>query len=141
MTERKRPKVVEVRKAGADHQVLTIVGGQGGYRRTPCGDCPWRKDAAGEFPAEAFRHSATTAYDMSDRTFACHQSGRAKPAICAGFLLRGAAHNLAVRLRYMQGRILDDVHDGGCDLHDNYRAMAVANGVDSNDPALAPCRD
>ena len=141
MTERKHPKVVEVRPAGADHQVVTVVGGRGTYRRKPCSDCPWRKDAVGEFPAEAFRHSAATAYDMSDRTFACHQSGKEKPAICAGFLLRGAAHNLTVRLGYMQGRFKDDVSDGGCDLHENYRAMAVANGVAAHDPVLAPCRD
>ncbi|TXI24177.1 MAG: hypothetical protein E6Q67_02875 [Roseateles sp.] len=138
---RKRPKVVEVRQAGTDHQVVTVVGGRGTYRRRPCGDCPWRKDAVGEFPAEAFRHSAATAYDMSDRTFACHQSGQDKPAICAGFLLRGAAHNMTVRLGYMQGRFKGDVSDGGCDLHENYRAMAVANGVDPEDPVLSPCRD
>ncbi|MDL5034348.1 DUF6283 family protein [Pelomonas sp. APW6] len=117
------------------------MGGPGTYRRRPCGDCPWRKDAVGEFPAEAFRHSAATAYDMSDRTFACHQSGQAKPAICAGFLLRGSAHNLAVRLGYMQGRFNGGVSDGGCDLHENYRAMAVANGVDPDDPVLTLCRD
>jgi len=95
----------------------------------------------GEFPAEAFRHSASTAYDMSDHTFACHQSGKEKPATCAGFLLRGATHNLAVRLGYMRGRFQGDVTDGGHELHESYRAMAIANGVDPEDPVLAPCRD
>jgi hypothetical protein len=64
----------------------------------------WRVDANGEFPAEAFRHSASTAYDMAQHTFACHESGSKKPATSAGFLLRGADHNLAVRLGFMTGR-------------------------------------
>lgn len=136
-----KPEVRQVRQAGDDHQVVTVVGGRSTYRRTPCADCPWRKDAVGIFPAEAFRHSANTAYDMSDHTFACHQSGIEKPAVCAGFLLRGADHNLAVRLGYINGRFKGDVTDGDCQLHENYRAMAVANGVAPNDPILDPCRD
>lgn len=138
---RAKPEVTEVRAAGPDHQVVTVEGGQGTYRRKPCSDCPWRVDAVGEFPPEAFRHSAATAYDMSDRTFACHQSGAQKPAICAGFLLRGADHNLTIRLKRLQGLITDDVHAGGVALHRNYRAMATANGVDPSDAILRPCRD
>lgn len=121
--------------------MVTVQGGRGGYRRTPCGDCPWRKDAVGIFPAEAFRHSASTAYDMAENTFACHQSGARKPAICAGFLLSGAMHNLSVRLGRLRGRILDDVSADGLDIHENYRAMAIANGVSPDDPVLVPCRD
>ena len=134
------PKVVDVRAAGDEHQVVTVVGSKGGYRRKPCSDCPWRKDAVGEFPAEAFRHSANTAYDMSEHVFSCHQSGASKPAACAGFLLRGADHNLHVRLAYMRGEIQGDVTDGDTDLHASYRAMAIANGVAEDDPVLAPCR-
>lgn len=141
MTDRCKPKVVQVRRAGPDHQVVTVNGGPGTYRRSPCSDCPWRLDAVGEFPAEAFKHSAPTAYDMSQQTFACHQSGKKRPAVCAGFLLRGGDHNLAVRLGYLRGRFGDDVAAGGIELHANYRAMAVANGVDPKDPVLAPCRD
>lgn len=135
------PQVIAVRPAGADHQVVTLQGGRGTYRRKPCSDCPWRVDATGVFPAEAFRHSASTAYDMSDRTFACHQSGGGKPATCAGFLLRGAAHNLAIRLKLIKGEIVGDVVDGGLQLHDSYRAMAIANGVGADEEVLAPCRD
>jgi hypothetical protein len=136
-----RRRVTRVRAAGPDHQVVTVEGCGGSYRRRPCPTCPWRIDAVGEFPSEAFRHSAETAYDMSQHSFACHSSGVAKPAICAGFLLRGAEHNLAVRLARMQGRVRDDVVDGGVKLHGNYRSMAIANGVDPNDPVLARCRD
>lgn len=120
---------------------MTPNGGSHSYRREPCETCPWRIDAIGEFPAEAFRHSAPTAYDLATHTFACHTSGKTNPATRAGFLLRGADHNMSVRLAYIQGRLKDDVSDGGHSLHDNYRAMAIANGVDPDDLILAPCRD
>jgi hypothetical protein len=142
---KKRPTITRIRpaglnKVGQDHQVVTVTGGQGTYRREPCPTCPWRVDAVGEFPGEAFRHSANTAYDMACETFACHESGSAKPAVCAGFLLRGAFHNMAVRLGFSSGRFKNDFSDGGHELHADYRAMAVANGVDPDDPVLAPCR-
>lgn len=138
----KPSKAVElrVRAAGGEHQVVTVQGGPGGYRRTPCNDCPWRQDATGVFPAEAFVHSAETAYDMATEVFGCHQSGAAKPATCAGFLLRGADHNLTVRVGHITGKFKGDVRDGGVALHTSYRAMAIANGVDPDHPALKPCR-
>lgn len=138
--------ITNVRPAGVnehgDHQVVTVsvAGGSDVYRRQPCGSCPWRVDAVGEFPAEAFRHSAHTAYDMDGALFSCHESGAKKPAICAGFLLRGADHNLAVRLKRMQG-VCFDVEDGGHELHASYRAMAIANGVGADEAVLAACRD
>ena len=136
-------KIVRVRPAGDDHQVVTVEGGPGGYRRRPCAQCPWRVDAIGVFPPEAFRHSASTAYDMAQNTFACHESGTKRTAMCAGFLLRGAEHNLKVRMGYCTGRLKDDVDDGGHELHSNFRAMAMAipNGVPADDDVLAPCRD
>lgn len=131
---------LRVRAAGGEHQVVTLQGGPGGYRRTPCTECPWRKDSTGVFPAEAFVHSAGTAYDLALEMFGCHQSGRTKPATCAGFLLRGADHNLTVRMGHMTGKFKRDVLDGGHVLHASYRDMAVANGVDPDHPALKLCR-
>jgi hypothetical protein len=129
------------RHADPDHDVVTVEGGHGGYRRTPCGGCPWRVDQTGGFPAGAFAISADTAYDMAGNTFGCHESGLDRPVTCAGFLLRGAEHNMAVRLRQADGRLdLDQVDDGGHALHADYVAMAVANGLPADDPALAPCR-
>lgn len=135
-------KTTDIRPAGENHQVVTVVSeGQSGYRRKPCAKCPWRVDAVGEFPAEAFRHSANTAYDMAAHEFACHESGCDKPATCAGFLLRGADHNLATRLKVIAGRLdLSAVSDGGLALFGSYREMAEANGVPSDDPVLARCR-
>lgn len=134
-------RITRKRPAGADHQVVTIEGGPGAFRRQPCPTCPWRADQVGTFPAEAFRHSAGTAYDMAATTFACHESGAAKPAICAGFLLRGAEHSLAVRLKLSAGEIrMGEVTDAGLALHPGYRSMAEANGVDPADPVLRPCR-
>lgn len=133
--------IVRCRPAGPDHQVVTIEGGPYGYRRRPCSDCPWRKDTVGLFPADAFRHSASTAYDMANNVFSCHQSGTKRPATCAGFLLRGAQHNLSVRVGYIAGRFKRDVTDGGHVLHASYREMAIANGVPADDPVLQPCRE
>ncbi|MCW5230946.1 DUF6283 family protein [Verminephrobacter eiseniae] len=140
MLTAKRTIVLETRPAGDDYQVVSVKSPKKSYRKQPCSDCPWRVDAVGEFPAEAFRHSARTAYDLSEHVFGCHQSGSEKPATCAGFLLRGADHNLAVRLRHSSGEYKGDVSDGGMALHDNYVEMAVANGVDRDDPCLQPCR-
>lgn len=47
-------KVTQVRDAGSDHQVVTVQADTGSYRREPCADCPWRIDATGVFPAQAF---------------------------------------------------------------------------------------
>lgn len=138
----RQTRITNVRAAGDEHQVVTVEGGRRGlYRREPCPKCPWRRDAVGEFPAEAFKHSAGTAYDMAPNTFACHDSGVEKPAVCAGFLLRNSSNNLGVRLMQSRGDLdLDQVHDGGHELFSSYREMAVANGVDEGDPVLAACR-
>lgn len=136
------PTITNKRPAGKDHQVVTVVGGDGGYCKSPCAECPWRKDQVGTFPASAFRHSANTAYDMASNTFACHMAGTDKPTICAGFLLQGSAHNMAVRMMLIKGTIdPSQVSDGGHKLHPGYRAMAVANGVRRSDPVLRECRD
>lgn len=135
-------RVTDIRPAGANHQVVTVEGGRRGlYRREPCPTCPWRKDAVGEFPAEAFRHSANTAYDMASKMFSCHESGVEKPATCAGFLLRNSENNLGARLMAARGDLdREQLCDGGHELFDSYRDMAVANGVAPNDPVLAQCR-
>jgi hypothetical protein len=134
------PKVLGIHPADEHHQVVTVSSdGQAKWRKKPCSDCPWRKDAVGLFPAEAFRHSANTATDMSTHKFGCHQSGKDKPATCAGFLVQGADHNLSVRLERMRGHMMDAT-DGGLDLFSDYVEMAIANGVDPDDPVLKPCR-
>lgn len=139
---KKKYVITQIRPAGENHQVVTVVSDKpNGYRRKPCGTCPWRVDAVGEFPAEAFRHSANTSYDMSEHEFCCHQSGKDKPATCAGYLLRGAAHNLKTRINVITGQVnLQAVSDDGLQLFKSYREMAEANGVPADDPILAPCR-
>ena len=111
------------------------------HMRRPCDECPWRKDAVRQFPAERFRVLAPTAYELAETMFACHKTPDDRPRACAGFLLNGAAHNLSVRLSVMRGDIdLGDVSDGGHELHASYVDMAVANGVRRSDPALRRCR-
>ena len=85
-------------------------------------------------------HSAGTAYDMATSTFACHQAGASRPRMCAGFLLRGAEHNLTVRLAKIRGELTRQPTSGGHRLHASYAAMAIANGVAPDHPALALCR-
>lgn len=139
MTTNEQVHITERRTAGSNHEVLTLQGGSG-YRRTVCEQCPWRIENAGDFPAEAFRHSASTSYDASQKTFACHMHTAEKPLVCAGFLLRNSANNLSVRMATASGRIdLEQVRE--CDgLFDSYKEMAVANGVPEDDPILAACR-
>lgn len=126
---------------GPDHAVVTVKTTNRGYRRKPCEECPWKCENVGkEFPAEAFRASAPTAYDAAQTSFACHMS-EGEPVTCAGFLLAHSDNNLAVRIRQMNGEMdLDQVHDDGHETFASYRDMAVANGVDPDDPVLKPIR-
>lgn len=111
------------------------------HRRQPCAACPWRLDQPRRFKPGRFRALAGTAHDMSSRLFTCHKSPEDKPALCAGFLLRGANHNMAVRLMLIRSTLdLSAVSDGGHALHENYRAMAMANGVRAENAALRGCR-
>ena len=137
----KPTRITDVRPVDENHQVVSIDGGGGQYRREPCGGCPWRTDQTGSFPAGAFKESARTAYDRATNMFSCHESGTVKPAVCAGFLMRGADHNLGARMKYIKGEMdFHAISDGGHELHASYRAMAEANGVDPSDPVLKPCR-
>lgn len=140
-------RIKERRLADQDHAVITVEGGDGLYRRTPCGDCPWRKDAVGKFPAEAFRLSANTGTlaehvlttDNWEHTFGCHQSGSGKPQTCAGYVLNG---DDAIGWRMAHSRKKFDPHQVSCEvpLFDSYYEMAVANGVPPDDPALRGCK-
>lgn len=131
-----RRDAIETRYGAAGWGVVTVEVNRG-HQTAPCARCPWRKDAKiGRFPAEVFRLSARTTYDMADTTFGCHMSPMDRALTCAGFLLRGAADNLIVRLRAGQ---YGDVHSD-VELYGSYREMAIANGVDADDPVLEPCR-
>jgi hypothetical protein len=135
-------KVIARTQADEDHQVVSVVNADSRYMKKPCPDCPWKKSAVGEFPAEAFRISAHTSYDMSQSSFGCHASGTDRPKTCAGFLLNGSYHNLGVRLRLMKREYdLSQVSDGGHELFESYKAMAVANGVSPDDECLALSRE
>lgn len=134
-------KILNTRIADTSNVVHTIVGGSGAYRRKPCAGCPWRRSNACRFPAEAFRHAVNTAYDGAQEQFGCHESSIDRPATCAGFLLRNAANNIGTRLAILRGDIdMDALEDPGAELFSNYREMAIANGVDRDDPVLGPCR-
>lgn len=109
-------------------------------RARPCGGpepCPWRRDAPpGQFPADAFRHSAATSRPGADRDFGCHASRPEQPQMCAGWLLRGARHHAGAQRQLADGTLARPVLPAGMALYDSYAAMAVANGVAPDDPAL-----
>lgn len=129
--------VVAVHEGADGWGVMTVESSAGDYQPEPCARCPWLLDSpVGAFPPEVFQHSAKTAYDLATHTFGCHASPRDEPRTCAGFLLRGAAHNLTVR---MYGPGVEAVSSDR-PLYDSYREMAIANGVAPDDPALQPCR-
>ncbi len=77
---------------------------------------------------------------MATSVFACHEAGVGHGKTCAGFLLRGADHNLSARLGHMTGRYAGDVRECGAILFDSYGDMAVASGVCPEDPVLKACR-
>jgi hypothetical protein len=142
-------KITKRRLAGQDHAVITVEGGGHRYRREPCATCPWRLDAVGEFPAEAFRHSAVTGtdgakllavgLDEATHTFACHSSGSDKPATCAGYVLNG--HDaIGWRIALVQGWFDPKQVSSDVPLFESYFDMAVANGVPPDDPALDGCK-
>jgi hypothetical protein len=145
MSKKPRTRVIRRRNAGRRHAVVSVLTtgrDKHAFRKEPCEECPWRVDQVGAFPAQAFRHSAATAYDAAMSCFGCHMSKHTAPATCAGFLLsEGAIHNLLVRIGMAAGRLdLDAVHSD-VPLFPSYRLMAIANGVAPDDPVLEPCRD
>lgn len=136
-----RPEIIGVRPVDDEHEVVSVASDGSRYRREPCRECPWRVDRTGRFPAEAFRQSARVAEDLANSTFGCHMTGIVRTATCAGFLLAGADHNLAVRRRVAAGQIDPEaLSSSGHELHAGYRTMAEASGVPADDPALARCR-
>jgi hypothetical protein len=110
--------------------------------KRPCSECPWRRDVpTGIWPVERFVALAHTAYDMNIGIFACHKSAQDHPTVCAGFLARGADHNLTIRRAYMTGELERTERSGGLNLYPSYRAMAIANGVPDGERALDRCRE
>lgn len=154
---KKRATVLDSRPAGADHAVTTVTGGDRHFRIRPCADCPWRRDAVGKFPPDAFRLSANTGaehlsipsvcetelnerFNTVSHTFGCHSSGVERPVTCAGYILRGK-DSLSWRIAMAHGKFDPTrVSAGGAKLFRSYYEMAVANGVPADDPALAACR-
>jgi hypothetical protein len=137
MADRPKARTLRWRSAGEDHAVVLVEGGPGGMMPRPCPECPWRRENAGSFPAEAFRHSAYTAYDCAEATFGCHMSDPERARTCAGAALR-TDHSLALRMRWSEVEQVEDPGEGV--LFTDYREMAIANGVDPDEEVLRPCR-
>lgn len=101
-----------------------------------CPECPWLRDVPpGKFTPSRFIALAPTAYDLAMTVFACHQSPEGREFTCAGAALR-LHHNLRLRLARIDRRAIQATGD----LYNDYREMAVANGVPTDHPALERCR-
>lgn len=148
-----RSIIKNTRLADRNHAVHTVedeAPGSRRFRRAPCPTCPWRKDAVGEFPAQAFRLSANTGTDAGNifmlddpnealHTFGCHSSSLGRSQTCAGYVLNGD-NSLGWRVAYTRGRFAPNECHSDVPLFDNYYEMAVANGVPPDDPAIAACK-
>ena len=105
------------------------------HAKIPCAECPWRTDVpVGKFLPERYVALASTAYDMAGTVFACHMSKDGGAFACAGFILQSSAYNFRCRAPF------DDVRSP-YPLFETYRELAIANGVDEDEPALRNCRD
>jgi hypothetical protein len=139
-------KIVATTRCSDDYGVTTVemTGAEKRHqRKKPCSQCPWRSDLpVGVFPADAFRESAKTSYDMAESVFGCHMSKiESGPHTCVGFLLRHGENNLQVRFATAEDRFdFEGLNDGGYPLYESYREMAVANGVDAAESCLEPVR-
>lgn len=145
---KRKVEILKTRVAGKVDDTLWGVttykaegAGARAYQKQPCPGCPFVKENTGNFPPEAFCHSASTAYDGAFNTFACHETGTEAPAMCAGFLLVNSENNTSVRIAQRTGALdLSRVKPDGRELWESYRAMAIGNGVDPADPRIQPCR-
>lgn len=112
------------------------------YQRKPCEACPWRRDVTpGQFSVERFTILAETAWDMAIVQFACHKSPEGEEFGCAGWVLQSSAHNYGARMAASRGVLNPAEISSPYPLYETYRAMAIANGVPPDEPALVPCRD
>lgn len=126
------------------------------YRKSPCSECPWRKDVeTHRFPPHVFRDSASVGRQPSSeqlqawcdstdddgevnepiqRMFACHMSGNGeRVSTCAGFLASDSSReNLAVRIAVTFGSIPVDALEPKPwwpELYMTHEEMARANGA------------
>lgn len=102
--------------------------------RTPCGDCPYRKDSPPRmWHPEEFRGLLRSEREVMGRVYLCHkQNGRP----CIGWVLDQRERNypsLALRLECIRdpaaARCAEEAHTGGHPMHPSIEAMCRANGV------------
>ena len=115
--------------------------------RSPCGNCPYRKDAPREhWHPDEFKKLIASDRSVLGSVFLCHkQNGH----VCVGWLLNQRARNvpsLALRLALMSGpeakklnEALRSATDGGHELFDSIEAMCAANGIDAGERPGPEC--
>lgn len=115
------------------------------FRKRFCRTCPWLKANIGVFPARAFEVSAPTSYDIPDAfehgspSFQCHSD---PDRMCAGYIRSiNGVHSLPVRrLEAQVPGLMDQIEEAPSEAFENYRDMAVANGVEEGSPSIKKVR-
>ncbi|MEU0489945.1 DUF6283 family protein [Nocardiopsis sp. NPDC006139] len=121
----------------------------------PCGECPWRKDAAPRFTEEQFEQMASSCADRDtgyqpmpgEMWFACHKGQVAAPeedTACAGWLaMEGHAH-VGVRVAVASGRLPSDAlapGEGWPDLFESFAEMRRHQALPGPAPSTAGSAD
>ena len=103
-------------------------------QRTPCANCPYRKDAPRKhWSREEFVDLLAKDADPIGATYGCHKKNG---NLCIGWLLDQRKRNvpsIALRLHlYREPQAvtqMEEAHDGGAAMFSTVKAMCRANGV------------
>ncbi len=101
-------------------------------KRSPCNDCPWRKDAPlGYWHPKHFRDVWFNCQDDGLHLMLCHKSKVAKrPIICAGYALIIKFNSIGLRFSAISGEFVPENYSAkGIPLHRSFKAMMVAQGL------------
>lgn len=107
-----------------------------------CAECPWRRDVpTGKFPPERYIALADTcAPGGLAPVFACHMTPDGGERACAGMLAACGMDSNRVRLAVAFGLWKPGEAEAAGPLFASFPAMAEANGVPADHPALDPWR-
>jgi uncharacterized protein DUF6283 len=105
--------------------------------KTPCNNCPWRRDAPVEhWDPDHFRSIWRNCQDDGQHVMLCHKAGSLPEeaqgtVVCQGWVRVMGTQAVGVRVALMQKRVTPDELEGGTEgLFDSFEEMMVANGIE-----------
>ena len=101
-------------------------------KRSPCADCPWRKDApVGFWHKSNFNKLWKNCQDDGLRLMLCHKSRKSrKKQICAGYAIVLGYESIGLRLAAISGQFDPNDYDAnGIVLHPSFEAIMKAQGI------------